>query len=44
MPLFSNSKRIEEFFLTYKNLEPDDAEMVIESWDARDAAYDILEK
>jgi len=35
---------IEEFFRTYKNLEPDDAEMVIEGWDARDAAYDILEE
>lgn len=35
---------IEEFFRTYKNLEPDDAEMVIEGWDTRDAAYDLLEE
>lgn len=35
---------IEEFFRTYKNLEPDDAEIVIEGWDSRDAAYDILEE
>jgi inorganic pyrophosphatase len=35
---------IEEFFRTYKNLEPDDAEMVIEGWDTRDAAVDILEE
>lgn len=35
---------IEEFFRTYKNLEPDDAEIVIEGWDARDAAYNLLEE
>ncbi|MFO8116112.1 MAG: inorganic diphosphatase [Halorubrum sp.] len=35
---------IEEFFRTYKNLEPDDAEMVIEGWDTGDAAYDLLEE
>jgi len=35
---------IEEFFRTYKNLEPDDAEIVIEGWDSRNVAYDILEE
>ncbi|EMA66561.1 inorganic pyrophosphatase [Halorubrum aidingense JCM 13560] len=35
---------VEEFFRTYKNLEPDDAEVVIEGWDTRGAAYDILEE
>jgi inorganic pyrophosphatase len=35
---------IEEFFRTYKNLEPDDAEIVIDGWDTRDAAYAILEE
>lgn len=44
MPLFPNTKRIEELFRTYKSLKPDDAEMVIEAWDTRDAAYDVLEE
>lgn len=33
---------IEEFFRTYKNLEPGNAEIVIEGWDSRNAAYEIL--
>jgi inorganic pyrophosphatase len=37
-------KVIEEFFRTYKNLEPGDAEIVIEGWDSHEAAQDILEQ
>jgi inorganic pyrophosphatase len=33
---------IEEFFRTYKNLKPGNAEIVVEGWGSREAAYEIL--